>query len=432
VIADVLAGRRSWWVEQADVLDALRAMPSESVNCVCTSPPYFGLRDYGIAGQIGLEPTPAEYVATMVRVFAEVRRVLRKDGTLWLNLGDSYAGSWGAQSRPGYSDGSSTLEGGSTISARQIAAHPRLSGGTGSLKRTPGLKPKDLIGIPWRVAFALQEDGWYLRSAITWCKRACMPESVTDRPTSATEMVFLLTKAPRYWYDADAVKEPMAESSVGRLSQGTFKAQTGGPKDYGLTGDNARSARKALNNLHEKYIKHEKWKSRHEGWAECDPAMGRNLRNFWLLGPEPYPDAHFAVFPSEIPRRAILAGCPPKVCPACGAPWKRVTKVTYENPGNRTTNGPRSLAQRHETAGFPVRLEKAVETLGWEPGCKHGLDPIGGVVLDVFSGAGTTGVVALRLGRRFVGVELNPAYAGMARRRIESDCPLFNREELPA
>lgn len=196
-------------VRCGDALTLLQQMPDESVQCCITSPPYWGLRDYGMEGQLGMERTPEEYIVRLCAVFSEVRRVLSGDGTLWLNLGDSYAGSWGAQSR-GNTTGerTSTLQGSSMLSARQIAQHPHLEGGTGSLKRTPGIKTKDLVGIPWMVAFALRADGWYLRSDIIWSKPNPMPESVTDRPTKAHEYLFLLSNGQRYYYDSDAIKEP--------------------------------------------------------------------------------------------------------------------------------------------------------------------------------------------------------------------------------
>jgi hypothetical protein len=251
VIAGVLSGQRRWGIVCSDVLAGLAQLPDESVHCVVTSPPYWSLRDYGVPGQIGLEPTVDEWVGKMVAVFAEVRRVLRKDGTLWLNLGDSYAGSWGAQSRPNGTDEGSTLRGGSTLRARSIAAHPKGQTRTGSSKRTPGIKAKDLIGLPWAVAFALRVDGWWLRSAITLCKRAPVPESVRDRPTSATEMVFLLTKSPRYYYDRAAVAEPAERGYAGS----TFTD--------GKTGVNGLGRVSAL---------------------PREEATTRNLRNYWGLG----------------------------------------------------------------------------------------------------------------------------------------------------
>lgn len=212
-----------------DCRDVLPTLPDESVDCCVTSPPYFGLRDYGHAGQIGLEPTPDEFVAGSVAVFREVRRVLRKDGTLWLNLGDSYAndGKWGGSS------------GGKHVTA----LHGDTSIGRG--KRTTGLKPKDLIGIPWLVAFALRADGWYLRQDIIWAKPNPMPESVTDRCTKSHEYLFLLSKSPRYYFDADTIAEPLAQASIERLSQPTLDQQAGSARVPGKTNGNMKAVSRA-------------------------------------------------------------------------------------------------------------------------------------------------------------------------------------------
>lgn len=252
-----------------DVLDVLRQLPDESVHCVVTSPPYWALRDYGHESQIGLESTPQEYVANMVAVFDEVRRVLRSDGTCWLNLGDSFYSSTATQGRN------------EDKSVGNIAGLPQITSmGAKTFKRSdPLLKPKDLVGIPWRVAFALQERGWWLRSEITWCKRAPMPESVTDRPTSATEKVFLLTKSARYFYDADAVRVPH--------SRNWFNESVGPEYMTARDGRNDGGKRKGNGN-----------------------PSGRNLWNYWLLSPSPFPEAHFATFPPELPRTCINAGSP--------------------------------------------------------------------------------------------------------------------------
>lgn len=193
----------SWEVLEGDCTEVLRTLPEESVHCVVTSPPYWGLRDYSAAGQLGLESTPEEYVEKLVEVFRELRRALRKDGTVWIVLGDSYAndGKWG----------------GATSGKHVKALHSGTSVGRG--KRNTGLKPKDLIGVPWRVAFALQADGWYLRSDIIWAKPNPMPESVTDRPTKAHEYVFLLTRNQKYCYDADAVRESWKQESIDRRTR---------------------------------------------------------------------------------------------------------------------------------------------------------------------------------------------------------------------
>src|SRR5690606_34643417 len=256
-------------------------LPPESVQCVVTSPPYFGLRDYGVEGQIGLEATPEEYVAKLVEVFRGIRPVLRPDGTVWLNLGDSYNGSGGA--------GGDYNEGGLK------EGQPRYPG-----RRVKGLKPKDLIGIPWRVAFALQADGWYLRSDIIWHKPNPMPESVTDRPTRAHEYIFLLTKSPRYYYDAEAIKEPLAKPE--ELLRKT-------PTVFGGR------------NKHEGY-----GTRRHSGNEYVGTYTGRNKRSVWTIAPQPFPEGHFAVFPEKLVEPCILAGTSPKACPKCRAPWKRVVE----------------------------------------------------------------------------------------------------------
>jgi DNA modification methylase len=254
----------------ADVLAGLRTLPDESVHCCVTSPPYWGLRDYGTAGQIGLEPTPEEYVARMVEVFREVRRVLRRDGTLWLNLGDSYAGSWGAQSkREGEGFAAINLD---RFTDKNAGRNPKLL----------GLKPKDLIGVPWRIAFALQADGWYLRSDIIWSKPNPMPESMKDRPTKAHEDLFLLAKSERYYYDADAIKEPATD--MGRENGRDGRAEDPAARPPG-TGP------RTLKRLD--YT-----------------TLGRNKRSVWTVAIEKYPNAHFATFPSKLVEPCILAGCP--------------------------------------------------------------------------------------------------------------------------
>ena len=283
-------------IYHGDARNVLPTLDAESVQCVVTSPPYWGLRDYGIDNQIGLEPTPEEYAQTMVEVFREVKRVLRDDGTLWLNLGDSYAGSGKGQ----MGDGTP----GQNINNKQSTNKGSLTGG---LPTDYGhMKPKDLVGIPWRVAFALQADGWYLRSDIVWAKGvsfcpdysgSVMPESVTARPTKSHEYLFLLTKSARYYYDVDAVRE----NNSGHV---------------------------------------------------------RNLRSTWTINPQPYSEAHFATFPEKLVEPCVKAG-----------------------------------SQK------------------------------GNTVLDPFAGSGTTGLVAGKLGREFVGIELNPEYIRLANDRIEG--PLF-------
>lgn len=362
-----------------DVREQLKTLADESVHCVVTSPPYFGLRDYGVSGQIGLEASPAAFVEVMVEVFREVRRVLRDDGTLWLNLGDSYAGSWGAQSRGNSaSEASSKLEGSSMLEARQIGAYPLGQTQVGSLKRTLGLKPKDLIGVPWRVAFALQDDGWYLRQDIIWSKPNPMPESVTDRCTKAHEYLFLLSKSGRYHFDAEAIAEGLAPSSVERLSQPTLDQQAGSERVPGKTNGRMKAVGKLVGangpDRPSKGVPNDAAPRvrgvppRHAGLDSSDQSgldqVGRggkrNKRSVWTVATQPFKEAHFATFPPALIEPCILAG-----------------------------------------------------------------SPKGGVILDPFGGAGTTGLVADRLGRDAVLIELNPDYAEIARKRISGDAPLF-------
>jgi DNA modification methylase len=246
-------------LHQGDVMNVLKSLPKQSVQCCVTSPPYYGLRDYGMDGQIGLESTPELFVEHLVKVFCEVRRVLRDDGTLWLNLGDSYnstngfvrnKGSWHRKGRSGGSDD------------KKAIIHNEI-------------KIKDLMMMPARVALALQADGWWIRSDIAWCKKTPMPESVTDRPTSAWEHIFLLSKSKSYYYDSEAVKVTKEQD----------------PKNAGVDGTANDTP----------------WNNNPNGHMGTS-STGANMRNFWVLGPEQFPDAHFATFPTEIPRRAIKAG----------------------------------------------------------------------------------------------------------------------------
>ncbi len=362
-----------------------RSIPlaSYSVHCVVTSPPYWGLRDYGVPGQLGLEKTPDEYVAVMVAVFREVRRVLRDDGTCWLNLGDSYAGSWGAQGRSGQ------MADRSIISARQIEAHPKTTL-TGSLTNISGLKPKDLVGIPWRVAFALQADGWYLRSDIIWSKPNPMPESVTDRPTKAHEYLFLLTKSARYYYDAEAIREADVGSDHPRNilhkpepSGGVMSPHAGIRKPEGRNGS------------------------------------GRNRRTVWTVATQPYSGAHFATFPAKLIEPCIFAGTSERgCCPECGAPWERVVERTSTGKSYAVGKSDSKRGDGLATAfsGYDDGSScPTFKTTGWRPTCDHEAEPVPCVVLDPFVGSGTTVAVAVQHNRRGIGLDLG--YQELARKR---------------
>lgn len=345
-----------------DALEVLRTLPAESCHHVMTSPPYYGLRDYGIDGQIGFEETPEIYISKLVGIFQEVRRVLRDDGTIWVNMGDSYVAN--SQNQPH-----------SNSFGKQRTNRPDESGGVVHAAnaiggRRAGLKPKDMIGVPWMLAFALRADGWYLRSDIIWNKPNPMPESVEDRPTKSHEYVFLLSKSQRYYYDAEAVKEP----------------QNG----------NAHSKGKKLHPpIEDAGIGHVDW---HKYTPNADVG-GRNLRTVWTITTQQYAGAHFATFPEKLVEPCILAGTSEKgACPECGAPWERKTEIVATQNGN----GPQET-----------------RTIGWEPTCQCDCqDTVPCVVLDPFSGSGTTGSVALSLGRSYIGIELNPKYDKLARERL--------------
>jgi DNA modification methylase len=307
---------------QGDALEQLQTLESKSVQCCVTSPPYWGLRDYGATSQLGLEPTLEAYIANMVAVFRQVSRVLRDDGTFWLNMGDSYGQNQG--------NGFDTHSDGGIRKA--LAATSKVK---------TGLKPKDLCGIPWRLAFALQADGWYLRSDIIWHKPNPMPESVTDRPTKAHEYIFLLAKQERYFYDADAIKEPVAPGNEG--------ATTGFYSNRANAMGIVPSGNEAIP-------------------ISLQPTRSemRNKRSVWTIPTQPYVDAHFATFPEEIPKLCILAG-----------------------------------------------------------------SKLGDTVLDPFAGSGTTGQVAIELGRRAVLIELNPDYCEMIRVRCTTTIGLSFTQSNP-
>lgn len=327
---------------QGHVLDVLKTLPVESVHCIITSPPYWKLRDYEIVGQLGLEKTIEEYIATLVEIFREARRVLRKDGTVWLNLGDSYAAS-GMGGNPSKSQ-----------HRKQATNKGSLIKGHGA---PPGLKPKDLCMIPARVALSLQVDGWWIRADMPWVKRSAMPESVQDRPSSALEHVFLLAKSRKYFFDMEAVrKEPK--------------------KWYGDKPDDYEGKKIS-------WLKQAGRMKAPTVWSNPD---GRSLRN-----------TDFFYESIEPPHGMICAG---------------------DEPVGLDIN-PQGFKEAH----FATFSEKLVETCV-KAGC-----PAGGTVLDIFCGSGTTGVVALRLGRKFIGIELNPEYCQMAKERIINDAPLFNEVE---
>jgi DNA modification methylase len=367
-----------------DCIEGMRTLPDASVHCCVTSPPYWGLRDYGHDGQIGLESTPEAYVARMVEVFREVRRVLRDDGTCWVNLGDSYAATTRLSGRNDH-DRPHNGEARGTYDYGTAGARTKLRVSLGTLK------PKDLIGIPWRVAFALQADGWWLRQDIIWHKPNPMPESVTDRCTKAHEYVFLLTKSERYFYDAEAVSEAQTTSGQGGFSnKATLKSVVLGashkPSLVNATNDGRR-----------------------------------NRRSVWTVTTKPYSGAHFAVMPADLVEPCIKAGCPEQCCPVCGRGWDRVVEKqrTATRPGNESKYGTPEEDIRGGSVTLRERHLVSTQTLGWKPACEcaaTGIIP--GAVLDPFAGSGTTLAVAAEQGRNAIGCELNAEYIALAKKRI--------------
>jgi len=355
-----------------DVREKLAELPAGSVHCVVTSPPYWSLRDFGVAGQLGLEPTLAEHIESMVGVFSEVWRVLRKDGTLWLNYGD------------GYTSGNR---------GRRTADKKNPAQFTGVRPDTPdGLKPKDLCMVPARLAIALQDWGWWLRSDIIWAKPNPMPSSVRDRPTSAHEHVFLLSKAARYFYDAEAVRE---NTDTGKSLSKKPDGWDTGPGAHGTVHRSGRGR-----------------------GAASAIRSGHNLRDVWAISTEPYAEAHFATFPTKLVEPCILAGTSAKgCCASCGAPWMR-------RDVNRTAMVIARSEQTHplgrtRSSGTMIEPPRA-ETTGWSPSCDCNADTTPCVVMDPFAGSGTTLMVAERLGRDSLGIELNPDYAALAQARIRA------------
>lgn len=459
-----------------DCCEVLRTLPERSVQCVVTSPPYYGLRDYGTAEweggdpdcqhretelrrgvnlaqsaastrggakkiaktgwipfrdvcghcgarrvdqQVGLEATPDEYVARLVDVFREVRRVLRDDGTVWLNLGDSYArnpakGGSGPNGKHDYMP--------QYGNARRLLSETKGSsdGAVGRADRAPvrvggdGLKEKDLIGIPWLAAFALRADGWFLRSDVIWSKLNPMPESVTDRPTSAHEHLFLFAKQARYYYDADAIRE---RATMGK-DLGLLRGRVGDSDDGDRVAWHAPSIRR-----------------RQEDGVDSRTAGSgrRNKRNVWEIASAPFPDAHFATYPPALVEPCVLAGSAPRACGVCGAAWIRV--LSERHYPAELANAPKAhggvgnnLGGSRHQAWLDANPRM---TEGWKPTCGHADGDGRSVVLDPFCGSGTTGVVAAWHGRDFVGIDLNPEYAAMARRRIETEGRLGRAAHRP-
>ncbi len=523
---------RNALILQGDVRTRLRELADESVHCVVTSPPYWGLRDYKLEpqiwdgdpehphefdqpaggrrarqadrctsshdargkgvfgdeiargtqgskaardapairyvefcecgawrGSVGLEPTLDMWVTHLVGIFRDVRRVLRKDGTLWLNCGDAFANDfkWG----------------GATGGKHSKALH---GDQIGRPRRYTGLKPKDLIGMPWLLAFALRADGWWLRSDIIWHKPAPIPESVSDRPTRAHEYLFLLTKNAKYYYDAEAIKEPASPGTHARLAQASVQTQTGGSKqtayreqnDFGkkshdrtpvhilqaMAKKNGINPKAKQNGRSSQGLKTAAKFGHDAGWREKqnesfsegisgEVVLSRNKRSVWTITSEPLKDAHYAAYPTELVYPCIAAGTSEHgCCPQCGASWKRIVEPTPEYAASWGKDWAAYEQDNFEGRGKlvrnnnrPVKRGESIcadyNTVGWKPTCKcENADPVPCTVLDPFSGSGTTGIVTLGLGREYIGIELKPEYCVLSEKRITEAARLLNRVEI--
>ncbi len=364
-------------IYMGDALEVLKTLSDNSVDCGVTSPPYYGLRDYGVDGQLGLEATPEEFIKAMVAVFREFRRVLKPEGTLWVNIGDSYAGSGkGAAHYPDTVKGTKQATNKGTVDQQNIPG--AYAGGE--------LKSKDLIGIPWMLAFALRADGWYLRQDIIWSKPNPMPESVTDRCTKSHEYIFLLSKSEHYYYDHEIIKEKCVQDEMAngfrggaycnnetfdntaggkRKNKGNYKVPTGWDTEEGAHGTIHRSGRTRYGG--NKYTSNPEQFYRTKSGNVYEPREKKNKRSVWTVATKGFKEAHFATFPEELITPCILAGCPQ-----------------------------------------------------------------GGVVMDMFFGSGTTGLAAVRNFRNFIGIEINSEYKKMAERRLQpyiSQMDMFSQNE---
>ena len=342
-------------------LEVLKTFTDNSIDCCVTSPPYWGLRDYGVDDQLGLEKTPEEFISKLTEIFNEVNRVLKPEGTLWLNLGDSYAA--GANYGKSTHNIDFNKRSGNSSGKRKQEANSHIK------PRVKNLKPKDLVGIPWMAAFSLRSAGWYLRQDIIWSKPNPMPESVTDRCTKSHEYIFLMSKSKQYYYDHEAIKQPLAESSVSRLSQ-DIESQEGSERVPGKTNGKMKAVRahgivrdrKLDYNSKEKILRPHTSRGENTKESELEePDSKANKRSVWTIPTMGYKEAHFATYPEKLITDCIKAGCPED-----------------------------------------------------------------GIVLDPFMGAGTTAIVARKLNRNYIGIELNPEYKDIAEKRILNELGMFS------
>jgi DNA modification methylase len=414
------------WIWWSDVMDFLCQLPDSYVDLVVTSPPYFHARSYDVDGQLGLEPTIEQFVATLVAVFSEVRRILKKSGNLFINLGDGYSRDGIAAVNPVGKTGQ--------MKGRKLDGRQHQRG------RIEGLEPKNLMGIPWRVALALQQNGWILRGDAPWLKKSTLPESVRDRFVKSHEYVFHFAKSQDYFFDLDAIRKPASDVSLARISQPNFANQKGGKKDYGKTGVNRnRSARKALEGFAENPGRN--YRSTDMWFTSLDEQISRlqdelthlvNLRDnggilagdrtidAFVVNPEPSAFQHYAAYPTKLVEPCILAGCPEEVCGKCGKPYEAVIErefVPQQDVSAERVAYRGKMHDKNQWDGFP-RGHTVTKRGPNQPICKCGAGSKPGLVLDPFAGTNTTGLVAERHGRNWIGCELNPDYIKIAKEKL--------------
>lgn len=493
-------------IYQGNSLKVLKSFKDNSIDCCVTSPPYYGLRDYGtepttwpaveyclfgftitikpMKCSLGLESTPEEFIGHMILIFSEVFRALKKEGTVWMNMGDSYAGSMNGQQKTSndiWVDNSMSAASIHTLGNYEFSKKSKRGRkengvkrwGGGNISCTGNIKPKDLIGIPWMLAFALREYGWYLRQDIIWNKPNPMPESVTDRCTKSHEYIFLLSKSAKYYYDAEAIKTSLATSSIPRLLQDTdhqkgsarayggkihngnmkavvsksFTAWQTGPGSHSTLKHNTEEGRnieKTKRTIHQEesasYGINGKGFIGHSGNFDAKGNLignGKaNKRSVWTIPTMPYSDAHFATFPEKLIVDCIKAGSSEfGCCSKCGKPYIRdftkelipTSKASYNSKidirdinADKQDQGSNRMKDGHK----PGWVNKT-ETVGWSPSCKCNSNYVPSVILDPFIGAGTTALVARKLNRNFVGIELNHEYIKIAETRLQNQLGMF-------
>lgn len=399
----------SWRIIQGGAVESLRDIESETVDLIVTSPPYWGLRDYGVEGQLGLESHPQEYLEKLWEIFDECKRVLKPTGCCFVNLGDTYFSGVLGETR---NTNRNNQTGGSMAACQANWGGARKVLGDGGW-----LKPKNLLMIPSRFAIGMQDRGWWLRNDIVWHKPNAMPSSVKDRFSCTWEHVYMFTKSARYWFDLDAVREEHIKTPEEYAQAISSKFQVKSESYRDVTGDVMR------------------------GFKNPQNPLGKNPGDCWIIPTQPFPEAHFAVFPEALCLKPIRAGCPAQVCVECGMPWVRIVEEVSAQvlgtPNEEHKRADAPGAKVSPSSVFRTNKIKQHKTIGWQPTCddtcreeewsRGSVTPTEpGTVLDPFMGSGTTGLVAIQEGRRFIGIDISEEYCSMARERLgKAQAPLL-------